>query len=120
MIGIDLTLINRIEKMIERFGQKALEKFLSPDEIQLVKKPATAAGFWAAKEAASKALKTGIGKECSFFDIELSKNKKGAPLINFSPKVKENFHIIDASVSITHDGGMAIAVVAIEQDLNRV
>ena len=53
MIGIDITSINRIEKMYEKFGIKAYEKFLNPKEIELVKKADTAAGFWAAKEAAS-------------------------------------------------------------------
>ena len=117
MIGIDLVAISRIEKMMERFGNKALERFLSKDEIALVQKPSRAAGFWAAKEAASKALKTGIGKECSFHDIILTKASNGAPHIEFSKKIIDNFKISDASVSITHDNGMAIAVVAIEKHI---
>ena len=116
MIGVDITVIDRIEKMHGKFGQKAYERFLNHDEIKLVKGPSNAAGFWAAKEAASKALGTGIGQECSFHDIFLSKSSKGAPLISFSKKVLEKFDIKDASVSITHDGGFAIAVVAIEQN----
>lgn len=114
MIGIDLIKIDRIEKMIERFGNKALSRFLSEDEIKLIKKPTRAAGFWAAKEAASKALQTGIGSECGFMDIKLSLSSKGAPLINFSDKIHQNFSIKSASLSITHDAGFAIAVVAIE------
>ncbi len=114
MIGVDIVVISRVEKMMEKFGAKALEKFLSNDEIALVKNPTTAAGFWAAKEAASKALGTGIGGECGFHEITLFKTKKGAPKIQFSQKVQSNFHIKDSSVSITHDGGFAIAVVAIE------
>ena len=114
MIGIDLVKIERVEKMIERFGQKALERFLSEDEIKLIKKPTRAAGFWAAKEAASKALQTGIGSECGFMDIKLSLSAKGAPLISFSKKIYDNFSIQSASLSITHDAGFAIAVVAIE------
>ena len=114
MIGVDITVISRIEKMHEKFGQKAYKKFLNNDEIKLIKKPTTAAGFWAAKEAASKALGTGIGGECSFHDIFLSKSLKGAPLIEFSKEISKNFNIKNASVSITHDGGFAIAVVALE------
>lgn len=114
MIGIDLVKIERIEKMIARFGDKALKRFLNEDEIKLVKKPSRAAGFWAAKEAASKALQTGIGSECSFFDIKLSLTPKGAPSIEFSKKIYDHFPITSTSVSITHDGGFAIAVVAIE------
>jgi len=114
MIGVDIVTISRIEKTIEKFGDKALYRFLNDDEITYIKSPTTAAGFWAAKEAASKALGTGIGAECSFKDIKLSKTQKGAPRITFSKEILSKFKITDTSVSITHDGGVAIAVVAIE------
>ncbi len=115
MIGIDLIKISRMNRLIERFGDKALQKFLSQNEIQLVKNHKTAAGFWAVKEACSKALGVGIGSECSFHDIEISKTSKGAPEIKLSKKVLAAFNIKDTSVSITHDGEYAIAVVAIEK-----
>ncbi len=114
MIGVDIVVISRVEKMIEKFGDKALKRFLSDDEIKLVKNPTSAAGYWAAKEAASKALGTGIGEECSFLDIKLSKTHKGAPKISFSKKLINGFNIKDSSLSISHDGGFAIAVVAVE------
>ncbi len=114
MIGIDMVVISRIEKLIEKFGDKALKRFLSDEEIALVKSPSSAAGFWAAKEAASKALGVGIGSECGFHDICISKTAKGAPMITFTDEIIKNFSIKDSSLSITHDGGFAIAVVAIE------
>ena len=113
MIGIDIAIIARIEKMIARFGDKALEKYLTKKEIKLVKSASTATGFWAAKEAASKAIGTGIGKECSFFDIKISKSKQGQPLIKYKKHIRKKFNIEESSVSITHDGGFAIAVVGI-------
>ena len=100
--------------MMERFGHKALQKFLCEDEIKLIKDHKTAAGFWAAKEAFSKALGTGIGSECSFFDISISKTPKGAPFLTLNEKLMQNFKIKDSSLSITHDGDYAIAVVAIQ------
>lgn len=115
MIGIDLIKTSRMERLMERFGDKALERFLNQDEIKLVKNYKTAAGFWAVKEAASKALGTGIGSECSFNDITISKTSKGAPAISLSKKITQSFNIRDTSVSITHDGDYAIAVVAIER-----
>lgn len=105
-----------MKSLIDRFGDKALERFLDADEIKLVKNHKTAAGFWAVKEACSKALGVGIGAECSFFDIKISKTSKGAPSIALSQKVRESFSIRDTSVSITHDGEYAIAVVALEGD----
>lgn len=111
MVGIDIVTIARIEKMFHKFGQRAYERFLSPKEIFLVKSPTTAAGFWAAKEAASKALGTGIGAQCGFHDIKISKSKLGAPKLKYSKEVKKRFKIKKSYVSITHDGGFAIAVV---------
>lgn len=115
MIGIDLIKTDRMKRYIERFGDRGLHKFLSDNEILLIKNHRTASGFWAAKEACAKALGTGIGSECGFHDIHLSKTPKGAPLIDLSPEVKEAFGIQTLSVSITHDGDYAIAVVAIQK-----
>ena len=115
MIGIDLIKTSRMDRLIERFGDKALQKFLSQNEIILVKNHKTAAGFWAVKEACSKALGVGIGSECSFHDIEIIKTQKGAPQIKLSDEVTKKFNIKDTSVSITHDGEYAIAVVALER-----
>lgn len=115
MIGIDLVKTARIKGMIERHGDRALSRFLCDDEIALIKRPETAAGFWAAKEACAKALGCGIGAECGFHDIVLSKSEKGAPRLALAPAVRERFGIADASLSITHDGDYAIAVVALER-----
>ena len=115
MIGIDLIKISRMNRLIERFGDKALQKFLSSNEIQLIKNNKTAAGFWAVKEACSKALGVGIGSTCSFHDIIISKTPKGAPLITLNKRLINEFNITDTSVSITHDGDYAIAVVAIQK-----
>ncbi|MGD9969107.1 MAG: holo-ACP synthase [Sulfuricurvum sp.] len=114
MIGIDLIKTDRMESLLERFGDRGLRKFLAESEIALVKTPKTAAGFWAAKEACAKALGCGIGSECGFHDITLSKTPKGAPLITLSERVKTTFKIKSLSVSITHDGEYAIAIVALE------
>jgi len=114
MIGIDLIKTARMKRLMERFGDHGLSKFLLPEEITLVKNHSTAAGFWAAKEACSKALGCGIGSECGFHDILLSKTHKGAPQITLSPKVQHAFAITSTSVSITHDGDYAVAVVALQ------
>ncbi len=115
MIGIDLIKLDRMKRFIERFGDRGLRKFLSENEIVLINNPRSAAGFWAAKEACSKALGCGIGAECGFHDIIISKTPKGAPILNLTPKVMEHFSITDTSVSITHDGDYAIAVVALQR-----
>jgi len=114
MIGIDVVVTSRIKKMMERFGDKALQKFLHPEEILLVKSYKTAAGFWATKEAVSKALGTGIGRECRFHDIKIYKEPSGAPKLSLSQKLIQNFSIEEAALSITHDGEYAISVVTLK------
>lgn len=113
MIGIDVVSINRIKNMYEKFGYKAYARFLDEEEISLIKKVETAAGFWAAKEAASKAIGTGIGAICSFHDIKIKKDKKGNPKLKYTKALRKKFKIKKSYVSITHDSGFAIAVVSI-------
>ena len=100
-----------MKRLMEKYDHKFLEKFLAPTEITLVKNYRTASGFWAAKEAASKALGCGIGAECTFHDIIITKTAKGAPLLELSDKVKKTFGVESSALSITHDGDYAIAVV---------
>jgi len=112
-IGTDIIQISRIEKSLEKFGDKFKAKFLNDSEIELVKKTESIAGFWAAKEAIAKALGCGIGSELAFHDITIKKNEKGAPSFILSPDAQKIHAITSSSLSISHDGGFAIAVVAI-------
>ena len=104
-----------MKRLIEKYDDLFLKKFLSEDEIKLIKNYRSASGFWAAKEAASKALGCGIGAECGFHDITITKNAKGAPQLALSEKVKAHFSIKSSALSITHDGDYAIAVVTHEK-----
>jgi holo-[acyl-carrier protein] synthase len=112
-IGTDIIQIKRIEKSLEKFGNKFKAKFLNDSEIELVKKTESIAGFWAAKEAIAKALGCGIGSELAFHDIIIKKDHKGAPNFVLTKKAQKIHKIESASLSISHDGGFAIAVVAI-------
>ena len=115
MIGIDIVSIPRIERILQKDSKnRFLNRFLSPQEQQLTKdKASTIAGFFASKEAVSKALQCGIGDELSFFDITIKKTLKNAPFFELTPTVKKKFNIQKTSLSITHDGGFAIAVAVV-------
>ncbi|EKL2713896.1 holo-ACP synthase [Campylobacter coli] len=112
-IGCDIVAISRIDTIYQKHGNAFLDKFLNQNEQKLIKSSSTLAGFWAAKEAASKALGIGISKECGFLDIEISKDSKNAPHLKFASHVLEKFKINSTSLSISHDNGFAIAVVAL-------
>ena len=112
-IGTDITVVSRIEKSYKKFGKKFLDRFLNKDEQELSSKIESIAGYWASKEAISKALGCGIGAELSFLDITIYKDKKNAPHFRLSPKAQELHKVKSSSLSIAHDGGFAIAVVII-------
>ncbi len=112
-IGTDIIVINRIEKSINKFGKKFLDRFLSDEEQKTAKRTESVAGYWAAKEAISKALGCGIGAELCFHDIQIYKDKKGAPHFKLTPQAQTLHNISETSLSIAHDGGFAIAIAII-------
>jgi len=113
-IGTDIIQINRIEKLVQHYGIRFKQRFLSPKEIAVARKIETIAGFWAAKEAISKALGCGIGAKLMFHDIILAKDHLGAPYFRLTKEAQEIHRIKSSSLSISHDGGFAIAVVVID------
>jgi holo-[acyl-carrier protein] synthase len=114
-IGTDIIQIPRLEKLVNRYDVKFKQRFLSEEEILLARKIETVAGFWAAKEAISKALGCGIGAQLAFHDIIITKDTKGAPSFTLTKAAQQVHKIKTSSLSISHDGGFAIAVVMIEQ-----
>ena len=118
MIGVDLVSINRINRLVEKYNLKFLQKILNESEIELVSSENgfntnRIAGFFCAKEALSKALKCGICSDLTFLDIVIFLDEGGAPCITISSKAKDRFKANHIDVSITHDGGYAIAIVKI-------
>lgn len=117
-IGTDIIQVSRIEHALNRYGDTFKKRFLNSSEIVLARKVESLAGFWAAKEAIAKALGCGIGSRLGFHDIHIHKDPRGAPYFILSVQAKTIHRIQDASLSISHDGGFAIAVVAIIMDEN--
>jgi len=117
-IGTDIVVISRIEKSIQKFGEKFLDRFLSKEEQKSAKRVESIAGYWAAKESIAKALGCGIGAELCFHDIHIYKDKKGAPHFTLSTKAQHIHHISNTSLSIAHDGGFAIAIAVVEINEN--
>lgn len=109
-IGTDIVSVKRIETILNKFGDKFLNKILNKDEQKIAIKIETIAGFWSGKEAVSKALGCGISSYCSFLDIEIKKNNLGAPYFILTDRVKNYFKIEESSISISHDGDFAISV----------
>ena len=87
-IGTDIVNIKRMEKSLRRNGDNFKKRIFSKNEIiycERKKNPFTFyAKRFAAKEALSKALGTGIRKGINFKNIEISNNKFGKPSIKLS------------------------------------
>jgi len=114
-VGTDIVSIDRVERSLQRFGEKFLQRFLTPSERGSLSRLESIAGYWAGKEAIAKALGCGIGGELSFHDIIIYKDKKNAPHFKLSPKAQKLHGVETSSLSISHDGGFAIAVAVVVQ-----
>ncbi len=108
-IGIDVVEVERIASAIERHGEPFLTKLFTPDErtyCDAQKKPALHyAARFAAKEAVSKALGTGIGGQAGWLDLEITRDPSGAPKLslqgNAADFAKKN-SISEIQISLTH------------------
>lgn len=127
--GIDLIEINRIEKALERHGERFLKKIFSATELERLVKfkerkvnprliAAELAARFAAKEACSKALGTGIGP-VSWKEMEVLNEPSGKPVLRLSgnaAKIAGFLGYTSWSVSLTHSNEMAGAVVVAAGD----
>ncbi|MFA5784172.1 MAG: holo-ACP synthase [Phycisphaerae bacterium] len=117
--GIDLVDFPRIEQMVERHGQRFMDRVFTEAEQNYAyankNKMEKLAGRFAAKEAILKLLGTGWRGKIAWTDIEIINNEMGQPLVNISGQVKEiadKMGISEISVSITHTANFAIASAA--------
>lgn len=117
-IGTDIIEIDRIEKAIER-TPSFLTKAFTQKEIELFKSKSyrveTIAGNFAAKEAISKAIGTGI-RGFSLIDIEVLRDELGKPIVNVSDAVRKNikFDNYKFHLSIAHNNNNATAYAILE------
>lgn len=118
-VGIDSIEISRIEKSLEIKG--FLEKVFSAEEIEFFKsrnmRAESIAANFAAKEAFSKALGTGI-RGFSLSEISVLRDRLGAPYIKLSGKALEAAKGLSFKVSITHTKTTASAIVLAIDEVN--
>ena len=118
-IGTDITELARIKASYDRFGERFLQKILTPDELKLVPENPIAyiSGRFAAKEAAVKALGTGFNEGIGPHHIEVLRGPAGQPLLHLhGPALAraEALGMRAAHISISHDRHAAVAVVVLE------
>src|SRR5205823_3924290 len=120
-IGVDLVECARIERSLDRFGEKFLRRVFTDGEIEYsmsMKFPARhLAARFAGKEAVSKAFGTGIGKAMGWRNIDIRKKKSGEPFLVFSgpaQELAEKRGITSALITLSHTDRHAIACVVLE------
>ena len=120
-IGVDLVECARIERSIERFGEKFLHRVFTDGEIAYsmsMKFPARhLAARFAAKEAVSKAFGTGIGKAMGWRNIDVQKKPSGEPFLVFSGPAQElatQRAVTAAFVTLSHTEHHAMACIVLD------
>ena len=113
-IGIDIVEIKRIEDALNK-NKRFLDKLFTKEEIKYFEsrnfKIETIAGIFAAKEAISKAMGTGI-RNFNFTDIEVLRNELGKPIVktyNNLNKMCIDYNVLEIKVSISHSDNYAVS-----------
>lgn len=120
-IGTDIIEVARVEAMLAR-GPEHLETIFTRAEAEYCDAKARRAEHYAArfaaKEAVLKALGTGWRDGFAFADVEIQNDALGRPQVIPHGKVKEfldHHRVTRTAISLTHAGGLAIAVAILEQ-----
>jgi holo-[acyl-carrier protein] synthase len=120
-IGVDLVECARIQRSIERFGDRFLHRVFTDGEIEYsisMKFPDRhLAARFAGKEAVAKAFGTGIGKAMGWRNIDIRKKESGEPFLVFSGPAEmlaAKRGITSALITLSHTEDYAVACVVLE------
>lgn len=112
--GVDIVEISRIETILERQGERFLQRVYTEGELAHAKGRLSAlAARWAAKEAVAKVLGTGIG-QVSFQEIEVVCDELGKPdlvLHGNAVQLAARLHLDQFALSLSHTADYAVAFV---------
>ena len=111
--GVDLIEISRLQDAIQRHGEQFLTRVFTPKELAEVgDQTARLAGRWAAKEAVSKAFRTGIGA-MRWQEIEILRGPNREPTLHLygtAQALAEQQNLATWSISLSYTKTHAIAI----------
>ena len=119
-LGLDLVEVERIEAAVRRWGDPFLDRLFRDGELRRDRTHPAAfaqhvAGRFAAKEAAMKALGTGI-RGVAFREIVVEREDSGRPVLRFDGRARaraQALRVEEAELTITHTDATAAAIVAL-------
>ncbi len=122
-VGQDLVEIPRIERALARFGERFARRILCEPELARFRRHRLPAAFlakrFAAKEAFTKALGTGIHAPANWHGVWVENLRSGKPELHFTPALQgllEQRGIRRAHLSLTDERALAAATVILECD----
>ena len=120
-VGTDVVEIERIQKALERWGERFAERVLCDPELRRFRRHRQPASYlakrFAAKEAFTKALGTGIKAPANWHGVWVSNLPSGKPELEFTAELQRLLSargISRAHVSLTDERGVAMATVILE------
>ena len=123
-IGTDIVQVARIKKIVSRYGAAFARRILSEVEYKIYQDLSThqqihyLAKRFAAKEAVSKALGTGISNGIAFKDISITNNSHGQPVVTYLGEAQRyvmKHHIQETFISLADEQDFAVAFVTVLQ-----
>lgn len=120
-IGTDIVEVTRIEASIQQFGDEFAKRILAESELKSYMQTQIKARFlakrFAAKEAFSKALGTGLRAPATFQNIAVSHDDLGKPLLVLATELQDflqSKNITQMHISISDEKNLAAAFVVLE------
>ena len=120
-VGTDVVEIGRIEKALKRFGERFAKRILCESELKRFSAHRLPASYlakrFAAKEAFTKALGTGIHAPANWHGVWVTNLPSGKPVLNFSDRLKQLLDkrkISSSHLSLSDERGIAFATVILE------
>ena len=120
-IGVDIVDVARVKDILSRYRDRFLQRVFTEYEAGYAKKSVREAerlaGRFAVKEAVMKAFGTGKSQGILWRDVETVRGVMGRPEVKLYGKAYNYMKLLNGGrihVSISHDGGKAMAFVIIE------
>jgi holo-[acyl-carrier protein] synthase len=120
-VGTDIVEVGRIEKALMRFGERFAKRILCESELRRFQNHRQKANYlakrFAAKEAFTKALGTGIHAPANWHGVWVKNLPSGKPVLEFSDALKsllEKKRVTSSHLSLADERGMAVATVILE------